>query len=192
LLVWTRIIIYIFQAVITYIYQRMHRMIFYKSYVSENSYMFRQRSAILRECKQQHINIGGTMSHTLLQYTVFPSYPLIQYPRITAARKKKIIKEIRFIRFKMRAKRERALTWWNPATQTHPVLDLSSFVPVTTLPRRICRHSASSVLAVRISCSVMAMSVFRENLFINKLYHIYVCYTNITLCIAFGIIRGFT
>jgi hypothetical protein len=39
----------------------------------------------------------------------------------------------RFISFKTRAKRERAITWRNPAAQTHPVLDSSSFVPVPTL-----------------------------------------------------------
>ena len=35
----------------------------------------------------------------------------------------------------------------------------------TTLPRRTCHHSASSVLAVRISCRVIATFVFREPLF---------------------------
>jgi hypothetical protein len=36
----------------------------------------------------------------------------------------------------MRAKRERAETWWNPAAQMHPVLDSSSFVPIPTLPHK--------------------------------------------------------
>jgi hypothetical protein len=36
----------------------------------------------------------------------------------------------------MRAKRERAVTWWNPENQTCPVLGSSSFVPVPTLPRK--------------------------------------------------------
>jgi hypothetical protein len=48
-----------------------------------------------------------------------------------------------------------------------PVLDSSTFVPVTTLPRRTCHHSASSVLTVRISCRVIALFVFRKPLFIN-------------------------
>jgi len=38
---------------------------------------------------------------------------------------------------KTRAKRERAVTWWNPAAQTLPVLDSSSFVPVPMLPRKL-------------------------------------------------------
>jgi hypothetical protein len=92
--------------------------------------------------------------------------------------------------FKPRAKRERAITW--SAAETRPVLDSSFFVPVPTLPRRTCLHSASSVLAVRITCRVIAVFVFRKPLLSIKLYRIYVCYTNITLYIAFGIIRGFT
>ena len=71
-----------------------------------------------------------------------------------------------FISFKTRAKRERAVTWWNPATQTRPVLDSSSFVPVPTLPYRTCLHSASSVLALHISCRVFSMFVCRKPLFI--------------------------
>jgi hypothetical protein len=98
----------------------------------------------------------------------------------------------RFISFKTPAKRERAVTWWNPAAQTCPALDSSSFAAVLTLHRRTCHHSSSSVLAVRISCRVIAVFVLRKLLFINKLYRIYVCYTNITLYITFGIIRGFT
>ena len=37
----------------------------------------------------------------------------------------------------MRAKRERAVTWWNPTAQTRTVLDSSFFVPVPTLPRKL-------------------------------------------------------
>jgi hypothetical protein len=58
--------------------------------------------------------------------------------------------------------------------QMHPVLDSSSFAPVLVLPCRTCLHSASSVLAVRTSCRIIAVSVFRKPLFTNKLYHIYV------------------
>jgi len=43
----------------------------------------------------------------------------------------------RFISFKTRAKRERAVTWWNPAAQTRPVLDSSSILPIPTLPRKL-------------------------------------------------------
>jgi hypothetical protein len=39
----------------------------------------------------------------------------------------------RFVSFKMHAKQEQAVTWWNPAAQMRPVLDSSSFVPVPTL-----------------------------------------------------------
>jgi hypothetical protein len=87
----------------------------------------------------------------------------------------------------MRAKRERPITWWNPAVQMRPVLNSSSFAPFLTLARRTCLHSASSVHAVRISCRVIAVFVFRKPLFINKLYCIYVCYMNITLYIVLGI-----
>jgi len=37
----------------------------------------------------------------------------------------------------MRAKRERAVMWWNPTAQTRPVLDSSPFVPVTKLPHKL-------------------------------------------------------
>jgi hypothetical protein len=37
------------------------------------------------------------------------------------------------------------------------------------LPRRTCHHSASSVLAVRISCRVIAVFVLRKSLFINEI-----------------------
>jgi hypothetical protein len=64
-------------------------------------------------------------------------YPLIQYPRFTAARKKcdNWINK-RFRSFKTCAKWERDVTWWNPAGQTRPALDSYSFVPVPTLKRQ--------------------------------------------------------
>jgi len=37
----------------------------------------------------------------------------------------------------MRAKRERAVTWWNPATQKLPLIDSSSYVPVPMLHRKL-------------------------------------------------------
>jgi hypothetical protein len=61
------------------------------------------------------------------------------------------------------------------------VLDSSSFVPVPTLPRKTFLSFASSVLAVHISYRVIAVFVFKEPLFINNGYRVYVCYTNITL-----------
>jgi len=46
-----------------------------------------------------------------------------------------------------------------------PILDSSSFVPVPMLPCRTCLHSASSILAVHISCRVIEVFVFRKSLF---------------------------
>jgi len=59
----------------------------------------------------------------------------------------------------MRAKWERAVTRWKPAVQMRPVLYSSSFVPVPMLtpPPQTYLHSASSVLAVRISCRLIAV-----------------------------------
>jgi len=73
-----------------------------------------------------------------------PPYPRIQYPRFQlsgvdprAERNLKNWRNKRFISFKTRAKRERAVTWWNPATETRPVLNLPYFVPIPTLPRKL-------------------------------------------------------
>jgi hypothetical protein len=56
------------------------------------------------------------------------------------------------VSLKTRAKCERAVTWWNPAVQTRPVLTSLIFLfPRTNVSQQICHHSASSVLAVRIS-----------------------------------------
>jgi hypothetical protein len=87
------------------------------------------------------------------------------YPRLTAARKRlenggNTCKS--FVSFKTLARRERAVTLCNLATQTRPVLDSSFFAPVLTLPHTICLHSAFGVLAFRISCRVIAVFVFRK------------------------------
>jgi hypothetical protein len=69
---------------------------------------------------------------------------------------------------------------------------LSSCDPGHTLPCRTCLHSASRILAVRISCLVTDW-LCSQSLYLSiKFYHIYVCYKNITLHIAFSIICGFT
>jgi hypothetical protein len=68
----------------------------------------------------------------------------------------------------------RAVTRYNPAAKTHPVLDSITFAAVLTLPSRTCFVSASSVPAVRICCCVFSLFVFRKPLFINKSYRIYV------------------
>jgi hypothetical protein len=175
----------------------------------------------MSHCRQRHLVVRNTNSITwLVLYSVqiylqdtvdgflykmyaflqLQSCPLIHWfvingfshPQFTAARKKKRKRNKRFVSFKTRAKLERALTWWNPAAQNRSVIDSSSFAPVLTVPCRTCFYFASSVLAVRVSRHVIAVFVFREPLFINKLYRICVCYTNITLYITFGIIRGFT
>jgi hypothetical protein len=69
-----------------------------------------------------------------------------------------------FVSFKTRAERERTVTWWNPASQTWPVLDSSSFAPALTLPRRTCHHSATRVLGIHISCRVIGVFMFRKPL----------------------------
>jgi hypothetical protein len=84
-----------------------------------------------------------------------------------------------FVSFETPAKLERVVTCWNPAAQTHPVLDSSAFAPVLKPPHRTCLQSAPSVLTTPINCHVIALFVFRKPLFI-KLYRIYVCYTHIT------------
>jgi hypothetical protein len=62
-------------------------------------------------------------------------YPQIQYPWFTAARKNlENYRNTWFISFKMHAKREQAVTWWNPAAKTRPILDSPSSVPVPTVP----------------------------------------------------------
>jgi hypothetical protein len=71
---------------------------------------------------------------------------------------------------KTRAERERAETWCNTAAQTRPVLDLSSFVPLPTLPRRTCLQSASSFRAACIGCRVIAVLCSGSPYLLIKLY----------------------
>jgi hypothetical protein len=47
----------------------------------------------------------------------------------------------------MRTKQERAITWWNPAAKTRPVLDLSSFVPFVYCLLRIRLKHQNPVLS---------------------------------------------
>jgi hypothetical protein len=56
----------------------------------------------------------------------------------------------------MRAKRERAVTWWNLATEMRPVLDLSSFVPVPTLKRQnpLLSYVRERQYTVNVQCGV--------------------------------------
>jgi hypothetical protein len=66
-------------------------------------------------------------------------------------------------------------TWTghNMVKSSSPALDSYSFVPMPTLPYRTCLPSASSVLAVRISCCIITLFIFRKPLSI-ELYCIYV------------------
>ena len=48
--------------------------------------------------------------------------------------------------FTTRAKPEQAVTWWNPAAQTHPTLVSSSFVPVPTV-----LHKLATILLIAFS-----------------------------------------
>jgi hypothetical protein len=91
--------------------------------------------------------------------------------RVLPRPEKKIrkLRNKRFTSFKTRAKREQPVTWWNLAAQTCPVIDSSSYAPVLTLPRRTCLHSASIILAVHISCPVIAVFVFRKSFLSFKL-----------------------
>jgi hypothetical protein len=125
-------------------------------------------------------------------YTVVPPYPLIQYPRFTAARKKNRKLNDRFVSFKTRAKRERTLTWSNLTAQTYPVLDSASSAPYSRFPTELATIllQAFSLFAV---VAALSLCLCSENPYLSiKLYRIYVRYTNIMLCIAFGIIRDFT
>jgi hypothetical protein len=105
--------------------------------------------------------------------TFVPPDPLIQYPQYQLSAVYRDLKKLKnqrivlFVRFIRLAKRERAVTCWNPAAQTRPVLDSSSFDPILKLLYRTSLHFASSVLAVHISCHVIAVFVFRKPLFIN-------------------------
>jgi hypothetical protein len=120
---------------------------------------------------------------TLIQYSRAP-VPAESVSAVYSGPNKKFENERnkQFICFKTCSKQERTVTWWNPAAQTHPVLDSSFFAPILTLPHRTCLHSASSVLIVHISCCVIAVYVFRKHLFIDwtlpyvcllHKYHIY-------------------
>jgi hypothetical protein len=78
-----------------------------------------------------------------------------------------------FIIFKTCTKQEQTITWWNPATQTCPVLEartdrnvvkssnlnvpstwLIFFCPHTHASPQTFHHSASTIFTVRISCCV--------------------------------------
>jgi hypothetical protein len=130
--------------------------------------------------------------------TILPPYPVIRsLPQ--PEQKMGNYRNKRFISFKTHAKWEQAIAWWNPAAQMYPVLDSSSFVPVPMLKchdpllsytwEKVHRACTMYCTGHAISSLMLVMSV--PNLS-NKLYRIYVCYTDITLCIAFDVLHGFT
>jgi hypothetical protein len=71
------------------------------------------------------------------------------------------------VSFEMHTKGEQAILCWNPPAEMHPVRSSTSVHTVLTLPRRTFLHSTSSILAVHISCLVIALFVFRKPSFIN-------------------------
>jgi hypothetical protein len=107
-------------------------------------------------------------------------------------------------KFQTSAKPERVLIWWNPATQTCPVLDSPLFVPVPTLKQQDPLHLYEEVIDRKRNrgCTLNAQCIVQYTLLVPYLnvgnvllcvnYQLYftVCHTNITLYIAFGIIRG--
>jgi hypothetical protein len=122
-----------------------------------NSCMFEEVSVQYKFLLINHYRRNPVSKESVSAVSVMRSLP---WPEKKIGKLKK-----RFISLKTRSKRERAVTWWNPAAQTRPVLDSSSFVTKPTLSRRTCLHFASSVLADRISCRVIAVFVFRKALF---------------------------
>jgi hypothetical protein len=99
---------------------------------------------------------------------VVPLYLLIQYLWFQLSTVCLGLKKIgklnkRFISFKMCAKQEQAVTWWNPAAQTHPVLNSSSFSLLTLELVSIL------LLAFLLFTLVATLSVFvfRKPIFIN-------------------------
>jgi hypothetical protein len=86
----------------------------------------------------------------------------------------------------MPTKRECAVTWWNSAAQMCLLLDSSHFVPILVLPRSLLLAFLLFALVAALSQCLCSQSPYLS----IKLYSIYVCYMNITLCIAFSIIRS--
>jgi hypothetical protein len=126
---------------------------------------------------------------TELDSTVIPPYSLVHYPRFTAAWIRIWKLKKRFISFKTRPKRERAVTWWNPAAQTRPVFNSSSFAPRPPYSRFPAELASILLVPFLLFPLVVALShcLCSESHYLSiKRYRIYVCYTNITLYIAFG------
>jgi hypothetical protein len=101
--------------------------------------------------------------------TVMPPYPLIQYVRFTMAQKK-ILNERnkQFISFKTCAKRQRAVTWLNPAAQTCPVLDSSSLslyprFPVELASFLLLVFSLFTLVAALLQCLCSEILIYQLN-----------------------------
>jgi hypothetical protein len=86
-----------------------------------------------------------------------------------------------FISFKTRAKREQAVTWWNPAAQTRPVLTNVPLPPYSRFPVELASILLLSFLLFAL-VAALSHCLCSESAYLSiKLYRIYVCYTNITL-----------
>jgi hypothetical protein len=129
------------------------------------------------------------------QYQVVP-YSLIQYPRFQLSAVYHGLKKrwkIKLTAHNLKNARQETTSrnmvkFSSPnAPGTWP----SSFAPVLMLPRKIC-----SILLLAFSLfalvATLSQCLFSESPYLSiKPSRIYVCYTNITLYIAFSIIRGF-
>jgi hypothetical protein len=83
--------------------------------------------------KKLHFSRNKFCWRHFLNRFIYTVVARIHWFTIRGPKKIEIWRNKRCTGFKTRAKRERAVTWWNPASQMRPVLDLSSFVPVSTL-----------------------------------------------------------
>jgi hypothetical protein len=118
---------------------------------------------------------------TYEEYTVVPPYLLIQYrqfqlsgvysktpPPNTHTHTQLKIKEINSSWVSKHAPSKNGLQHGEIQQPKHgQYLTHLPLSPYPHFPHRPCLHSASSVLAVRISCCVTAVFVFRRPLFIN-------------------------
>jgi hypothetical protein len=98
----------------------------------------------------------------------------------------------RFVSFKTRAKRERAV---NGEIQQPKSAQYSTHLPLLPYSRFPAELASMLLLEFSLFALVAALSqclCSEIPYLLIKLYRIYVCYTNITLYIGFGIIRGFT
>jgi hypothetical protein len=101
-------------------------MSFLRQYESADSY------AILSVLESEIPTHLCVVSHTQLcphiRWFIIHGFSYLQFT--TSQKTFENERNKRFISFRTHAKREWAVTWWNPAVRTCPVLDSSSFVPI--------------------------------------------------------------